>query len=490
MRIAYMVPTFPSLSETFILNQITGLLDLGYEVDIFTLQKINPEKIHEDIIKYDLLKKVLTIHDLMSKSYPRQKEYDIIHCHFGPIGKIAIMMKLNGMIKGKIIVSFHGYDVSKFVSEHGDNVYQDIFTYASLCMPISEFWKKKLIELGCPEEKILVHHMGVDLKKYSTNEITQRHRERVNILTVSRLVEKKGVQYGVEAVTKLIKSGKKVSYSIVGNGPLFDTIDKKIKQDDTDKYIKLVGWKTQEEIKRLLLETDILLAPSITGSDGDMEGIPVVIMEAMAMGIPVVSTLHSGIPEIVEHGITGYLVEEKNVDALYQKLNNLVEDPYTRIRLGIASKKKIEQKFNLDDLNLQLVNIIKNLPLEVDENAIKEKKDEIIQYKDGKLFFYDFNSLRGIYSKNNHRRIFVFGASLFGEMVISELHRLNIQVYGIVDNNSDLWGEKKGGVKVFSPTQLTCDDFVIVASGWYKEIALQLERYGLKRNKDFIILFR
>ena len=118
--------------------------------------------------------------------------------------------------------------------------------------------------------------------------------------------------------------------------------------------VKLLGWKERQEVKAIIDRADMILAPSITSSTGDCEGIPVSLMEAMAQGIPVVSTYHSGIPELVDDGVTGYLVSEKNIEDLTRRLATLIQDNSLREKMGAAGRKKVMQEFKIDRLNDRL----------------------------------------------------------------------------------------------------------------------------------------
>ena len=122
-----------------------------------------------------------------------------------------------------------------------------------------------------------------------------------------------------------------------------------------------MGWKDQHEVIEILNEASIMLAPSITSKDGDREGIPVGLMEAMAVGLPVVSTYHSGIPELVKDGISGFLVPERDVDALAQKLGYLIENPDKWAEMGLAGREYVENFYDINKLNDQLVDTYQNL---------------------------------------------------------------------------------------------------------------------------------
>lgn len=409
MKTAFIVTEFPSLSQTFVLNQITGIIDLGHEVDIFANRAGNESKIHEDVRKYNLLDRtcyhrkiresmpgnrllrfmkgvnyvanympkgpLVVLRSLNIFKYGRKAAsfnlffqtipfvdkgpYDIIHCHFGPSGNLAVFLKEVGAIRGKVITTFHGYDLSSYIGKNGNRVYEKLFKKGDLFLPISKRWKKKLINLGCPKEKILVHRMGIDVGRLGFLQRKIRKNGKINILSVARLVEKKGVHYGIEAVSKVVKRYPFVQYEIAGDGPLKRDLVGLIDKLDINENVKLLGWKQQNEISELMGHADILLAPSVTGKGGDQEGIPVVLMEAMARGLPVISTYHSGIPELVQDGVSGFLLRERDVDGLTEKLEHLITHPEMRDQVAAEGRKYVEENYNIDKLNDRLVEIYK-----------------------------------------------------------------------------------------------------------------------------------
>lgn len=399
MKIAFLVNRFPVLSQTFILNQITGLMDRGHEVHIFSNSPEDTSETHEDVKKYNLLKytyyylypfpgnKVSKLGLIIKYCWKRPKAifkvlrlrkqkkgefekilcvaisfldkgpYDIVHCHFGPNGLLAASLKSIGAIEGKIITAFHGYDISSYMIKHGDYAYKDLFLAGDLFLPISERWKNKLIELGCDEKKIIVHRMGIDMNKFVSSRCEQRNNGKIRLLSIGRLVEKKGMRYSIFAVAKLLKKYPDIEYTIAGDGPLKNDLENLIKELHGQDNIILVGWKRQSEIITLLRNSDIFIAPSVTGKDGDLEGIPVVLMESLAMGLPIISTQHSGIPELVEDGKTGFLVPEGDIDAISEKLEFLVKHPESWKVMRAAGRVYVEKYYNIDTLNDDLVEI-------------------------------------------------------------------------------------------------------------------------------------
>ena len=237
----------------------------------------------------------------------------------------------------------------------GDHVYQDLFNRGDLFLCVSEHIREKLTRLGCDESKIRVLRLGVDTKDFHViPSEPKKNNESLRILTVARLVEKKGVAYGIRAVAKTLKKYPQIEYRIVGDGPLKGKLLRLIEELKVTESITLMGWKRKDEVENLLRDSDVFLAPSVTSKGGDEEGIPVAIIEALAQGLPVVSTHHSGIPEVVHDGASGFLVRERDVDSLTEKLHRLIEQPGLRFAMGQEGRKVIEQQYNIDALNDQL----------------------------------------------------------------------------------------------------------------------------------------
>lgn len=404
MKIAFFVEVFPSLSQTFILNQITGLINQGHEVDIYAEFKGDSHQIHSDVEKYDLLEKIyyqpqtplqrlnrvwqacflflryffvapsLVIRSinifkhgrfaaslrLLYAIIPfvkRNPQYDIIMCHFGLLGLKAMRLREIGAIDGKLITAFHGVDMSQNLKLLGENLYAPLFELGDVFLPISHYWKNRLIELGCDPNKITVHRMGIDSDKFKFVPRRLLDQETLKIISVSRLTEKKGLEFGIRAVAMLIERGIDLEYIIVGDGDCKQSLQNLVQQLGIAHAVKLVGPKEHSEVLKLLEQSHILLAPSVTAKDGNQEGIPVVLMEAMASGLPVVSTYHSGIPELVEDNVSGLLAPERDASALAEKLCFLIQNSEKWTNFEKAGRIRVEQEFSIDALNKKLVDI-------------------------------------------------------------------------------------------------------------------------------------
>jgi colanic acid/amylovoran biosynthesis glycosyltransferase len=412
MDIAFFVNKFPNVSETFILNQITGLIDRGLRVTIYARERSNDSIIHPDIEKYNLTSRTI----YYSECYPRIPkniiirylkavtlifkhkdavkffyramnlrkfgrqslslfniykvaafiklglgQFEIVHCHFGPNGNIAIFLKNIGIIRGKVVTVFHAYELTRLIKDQGEHIYDHLFKIGDMFMPISYNWKNKLETLGCPSGKIVVHRMGVDIERFKYIDRSTLSNGTIKILSVARLVEKKGIEYAIRAFARANPREKNVEYIIAGDGPLRNELECLSRSLGVDNRIEFIGWKNQDEISDILKLVHIFLLPSVTSTKGDQEGVPVVLMEAMAQGIPVISTYHSGIPELVDDGISGFLVPERDINLLSEKIQYLIDHREMWHTLGRAGRQKVEHNFNIHKLNDILFDHFSNL---------------------------------------------------------------------------------------------------------------------------------
>ncbi|MDQ3314219.1 MAG: glycosyltransferase, partial [Verrucomicrobiota bacterium] len=174
---------------------------------------------------------------------------------------------------------------------------------------------------------------------------------------------------------QLAKTHPRIHYEIVGDGPLRGELSALIDSLGVRDKIVLTGWRTGEDISRILDDADILVAPSVTATNGDQEGIPVTIMEAMSTGLPVVSTWHSGIPELVRDRVSGLLAPERDVAALTSHLLALIERPELRREMGAAGSAIVQANYNIDALNDRLETIFRTFAADSrDENPTGDEK--------------------------------------------------------------------------------------------------------------------
>jgi colanic acid/amylovoran biosynthesis glycosyltransferase len=407
LRIAFLVNDFPKLSETFIVNQIVGLIERGHAVDIVARHQRNNEAIHPQVKQYRLIDRteylnipttrekrvlaaaqvilkwgwrrpfnllrsmnvfrhgkaaikpdMLCAHAFFLERTVQTEAYDIIHCHFGPAGIFGQHLRDLGDIKGPMLTTFHGYDIASFVEQNRTGVYHKLFRKGEAFTCSSKFIRKKFIAAGCDPAKIFLFKLGTDLTKFDFIERKSYLADSpIRLITVARLVEKKGLEYSIRAVANLVRQFPKLQYTIVGDGYLRENLSLLIERLHLQKNITLVGWKTQEEVHRLLADSHIFILASVLSSNGDFEGQGIVLQEAQAMGLPVVCTNHNGFSESILDGQSGFLVPERDVEALSARLVDLIGQPNSWLEIGRKGRAFVEANFDLrkrDDALVEL----------------------------------------------------------------------------------------------------------------------------------------
>lgn len=431
MRIAFLLNHFPGLSITFIIDQITGLLDRGHSVTIFAANRDQHPFAHPAVERYNLLGRtvyyqqpspgmvatykgglmallrslmkapVKTLRALDVFRYGRhayslrllyavdslwsreiENTYDIVHCHMGPIGIKGALFRDLGLIQGRLVTTFHGYDVTQYPARFGPDVYRKyLFSRGDLFMTVSEHMRKRIIDLGCEPQKTIVHHVGIDTGLFDFKARSLVPGEQLRLVSVARLTEKKGLEYAIRAVADLAHQHN-VSYRIVGDGELREKLEGIISGLDARGYVKLLGWRNREEVAQILKSAHLFLAPSVTAANRDEEGIPTSIMEAAATGLPVLSTSHSGIPELVLHERSGLVVPERDPDAIREGLILLIDWSERWGEMGMVGRQQVESEFNIETLNDALVETYGSLVRSgvadkgPDRQAVRNRREE------------------------------------------------------------------------------------------------------------------
>jgi colanic acid/amylovoran biosynthesis glycosyltransferase len=398
VRVAFLVSEFPAISETFVLDQIAGLIDRGCTVDVYA-NELHPQAVaHPDVSAYRLLDRAArTTPPLVPSMAPRvrpgfsdvaralpkapvevlralsplrgatnalklkpfyrllpflgKEPYDVVHAHFGPSGMVGVELRALGAFRAPLITQFHGYDASEYVRQHGRAVYAELFKEGQLFLCVSERIRARLIELGCAPERCVVHRTGVRVADIPFRPVRERHPEALRLLTVSRLVEKKGIEYALRAAALLLPSYRELELSVVGDGPEGDKLRALRTELGLADHVDFLGARSRVEVSALMSRADVMLCPSVTAKTGDEEGIPVVLMEALAAGLPVVSTQHAGIPELVEPGVTGLLAPEHDHVLLAEHVRFIAEQPKERAALVNAGRAAVERSYDVNRLN-------------------------------------------------------------------------------------------------------------------------------------------
>jgi colanic acid/amylovoran biosynthesis glycosyltransferase len=269
----------------------------------------------------------------------------LIHAHFGRGGALAL--PIARALGVPLVVTFHGADATKethYRRRLVPRVYgrrlAALQQEAALFVCVSEFVRDTLLARGFPAEKLEVIHQGVEI---DGNRIEAPAAGEPYILFVGRFVEKKGVGDLIEAMRLLAARGSDIRLVLVGDGPLAERLRAKARGLE---QVMFAGWLPNPEVRRLMRGAAAVCVPSVTARDGDSEGLPTVIFEAMAEGAPVVATRHAGIPEAVEHGRTGLLVPPGDPRALADALERLLANPELRRDFGAAGRRVALDRFS------------------------------------------------------------------------------------------------------------------------------------------------
>jgi len=392
MKIAFITDIFPAIGSAFILDQITALNDLGHEIHIIADCSETGLKVHDKVRKYNLdlmtfytappsniLTRIQGALQIMKKHVPKNKEilrffniakygkrslgftlffraepflkenFDIIHCHFGQNGLIYQFLK--NFIYAPLIISFYGADYSSIRFAKSKAQYKNMFKNVDLVTAPSHYAVKKVINLGCPVNKIIRIPLGIDFSLYPFKERHYRANIPIRILTVTRFVEKKGLPYAMHAISEISKRYP-VHFEIVGRGdPVYQhALQELARKLNIENIVAFSGPKTARELSLIYQQSHIFLMASHTASDGDEESQGVVLAEAQACGLPIVATRHNGFPESIIEGKSGFLAEEKNVSSLVEELEKLIRVSDKWPDMGRRGRQYVEDNFDINKI--------------------------------------------------------------------------------------------------------------------------------------------
>jgi glycosyltransferase involved in cell wall biosynthesis len=343
---------FPIASQMAVLNQIIGLQNFGFDVHIYALHNRREHCFDKELTTHNLLKKISYV-----TIPPDIETFDFIIIQWATLTE-QFLQKTNGLLKksAQLLICLRGIDASVDLYKYPD-VLKNLLRSDALILPVCDYFKQRIVQHGVDPNRIFVMHSTIDCTKFNV-----RRRipdKKIHIMTYGRFVEKKGIEYAIQAIAKLINEKKHdIEFSIIGKGPSKKLYEQLIIAHGLSEHVKIYSWDQQSALVKKLENTHIFVLPSATSSKGDQEGIPNSLKEAMAMGIPVVSTYHAGIPELVEDGISGFLVPEKNVEALANKIEHLINHPEIWSQMGRNGRSKIERNFEINKENDKLKQIL------------------------------------------------------------------------------------------------------------------------------------
>lgn len=363
-HITHILNDFPTYSQTFIYQQIKNQVDDNLKISI--ISDFNPgQSIEQPIInKYQLKKNNVYYNSDFSRFKQAVGETldttDIFHCHF--INNAINLNKVRKLLRFKqpVVTTPYGVDIMTLQDKDSlSYLNHPKYHFIAICNSI----KEKLEFLGIDRNKISLIPLSVDLNKFTY----LHHKKNPHITTfttISRFVDKKGIDLSIQAFAKIRREypDMKFRYQIYGSGPKLQELLNLIKNHSLEKYISIKPALDHDNIKSVFIDTDYFILCSRTSSNGDAEGLPAVIQESQAFGIPVISTHHAGIPEEVIHEVTGYLAKENDIDDISKCIKKAIRtDTIKYTKLSNNARKFMKEKFDNNVIKEKAKNLYKTI---------------------------------------------------------------------------------------------------------------------------------
>ena len=366
-KVALFSTQFCPYSQTFIWDEVTS--HKRYDIDVFTLHRCYPDRFPYDrvfTLDQKPLQKLLCQALIYSPDRAKQiskNNYSLIAAHFGPGSIYALPYAQQFHLP--LIVTFHGYDVPILWNNRKWN--PSFWRYWALSpwmlhrvdrfLAASDELHNMLIDIGAPEEKIFTWRLGIripdisTIKQPSVDDIPQIR----NLIQIGRFVEKKGYIYTLRALNILKKKyqaeGKSfnIQLTCIGDGECKPECIQFVNKHGLADHVRFVNNLPQSEVFREIENSEILLCPSLVARNGDRESGILVAKEAAARCVPVIGTYHGGIPDIIDNGKTGFLVQERDAQAIADKIELILSNPRLKCDLGMAARKKMENEYRYED---------------------------------------------------------------------------------------------------------------------------------------------
>jgi colanic acid/amylovoran biosynthesis glycosyltransferase len=274
-----------------------------------------------------------------------RRRADMMHIYFGHAG-VHLLPFIRAWDK-PCLVSFHGMDVAQNpqVANYPQKLRQ-MFAAVPLVLARSRSLAQRLVALGCPPEKIRLNRTGIPLADFPFRRRDFPHDGRWRVLQACRLIDKKGVGSAMSAFAIFARKFPEAEFFIAGKGPLQEDLELLAQRLGVASKVHFVGFLGQRGLRDFYARGHIFIHPSETPPDENQEGVPNSILEAMATGLPVISTRHGGIPEAVSHGVNGFLSEERDTESLGRSMILLAHSPQEYSRMSEAARTTVAQRFD------------------------------------------------------------------------------------------------------------------------------------------------
>jgi colanic acid/amylovoran biosynthesis glycosyltransferase len=351
MNIALFSSSKNVYSETFIAahkNMLNGNVHHYYGSSINTMQLENSYLRLTDLgLKKEIIRKVSKSYknrtnspQLLYKSLVDNK-IDVILVEYGTLAHY--LLPLFRICDIPFVIHFHGYDASVTAVIKECGYYKEAFAKASKVIAVSKFMETSLEKLGCPPEKLILNTYGPSDLFYEVHS----SKENLELLAIGRFVDKKAPYLTILAFSKVLDQFPEAKLIMAGDGPLLNTCVNLVEYLGITDAVSFPGVIAPDEFRNLLGTCRAFVQHSVVAQNGDMEGTPVAILEAQAAAVPVISTYHAGIPDVVTNTITGLLIAEKDVEGMTNAMLTLLKDTSLAQKMGENARENIKNNFTM-----------------------------------------------------------------------------------------------------------------------------------------------
>jgi glycosyltransferase involved in cell wall biosynthesis len=274
----------------------------------------------------------------------RRHRIGVVLAEYGPTGEAMLEPCRRAGVP--LVVHFHGVDAFhvKLLKDHGK--YRRILKAAAAVVVVSREMEQQLLSLGADRGRLHYNCYGIDVERFRPGRPDQVPPQ---FLAVGRFVDKKAPHLTVLAFHQAWRRRPAMRLTMAGNGPLWDSTRQLVAALGLEGAVELPGVLTPQEVAARMAVSRAFVQHSVVSADNDREGTPLSVLEAMASGLPVVATRHAGIPDVVEHGVSGLLSAERDLDAMADHLQRLADDPALALHLGRAGRAMAEQHHRVED---------------------------------------------------------------------------------------------------------------------------------------------
>lgn len=362
-------------TQTWIQSQIVALQELGVDAHVvcefttninqFAVQNLHcfrNEPIWSQMLDSCIRKTRIRRHLRYVEKVAQHTESSIIHSHFGNYAWLNLGAVRN--LGAKHVVTFYGQDVNMLPTQFPiwRRRYRQLFNEADLILCEGSHMAECIMNLGCSRQKVKVQHLGINLERIEFKPRFWQPSEPLKVLIAASFREKKGIPYAIEALAMLNKD-LPIELTIIGDAaPNLKEQQEKANILNTVSHanffgnVRFLGYQSHQTLFHEAYKHHIFLSPSITALDGDTEGgAPVTLIEMAASGMPIVSTKHCDIPEIIHHGLTGLLAEERDVEGLAEQIKWLIENPKKWLQILTNARQHIEREYDLHQQGVKLL---------------------------------------------------------------------------------------------------------------------------------------